>query len=740
MNDQKYSLNSDEEMNLNSHNGPYSPDAMIAPSSRNAGTVQASHSKRPRIFILIIVLLLVTCGVLILLYSLERGRRIKAENLNQEPHLKTLSNQICTTEHCIHTASATLKNLDKKVNPCDNFYMFSCGGWKQEHPIPDSMSSWDQVEEIKLQNIKTLRRLLESKETRDKYSQNPAVLKVYDFYDVCTNTTAIESTGMAPLNNTIAKYGSWNITNTGAQGSWDFVTTLSNIQRDLDIRPLFRINVYADEKNSNIHRIMIDQTSHAITRQSYLANTSYHFKVRDAYRELMIDIAILLGATSEAGPQLFEIFNFEKKLSEISLPKAERMDKSKLYTLMTIKKLTNHSDNQIDWLQILNKIFKDTSRSFKEDDEVVVLAVEYIKKLAKLLKDTPITVIRNYMMWQVIVELAPQLGSKTQSAFFRFNAVTDGSSGTIPPWKKCIKEMGVNTIGYPLGLVFIDEKFRKESLDVVSKLINDQREAFIANLQDLDWMDESTRQKAKEKAEAIRKNIGYPEYLRNPAELNKRYKELTVNKTSYFATLLNLRRFTVYKELSLIKEPVDKNRWIVPPQRVNAFYDRVTNKITFPAGFLQPPFFDKGFPRAVSYGGLGIVVAHEITHGFDSNGRLYDKSGDLFNWWTKESNDAFVRKSQCFVDQYSNITDYDMNLNGKQTLGENIADNGAIRQAYMAYKNWVSKNKEELRLPGMNYTNDQLFFISAAQVDCGTVLPQTAKKLIETATHSLSKW
>ncbi|KAK3754221.1 hypothetical protein QZH41_013125 [Actinostola sp. cb2023] len=277
MNDSKYSLNKEEEVTLNS-NGPYSPDVMVETNDRRVN--RTSGNKRSRIFTLIIILLLVTCAVLIVLYTMERGKRRKAEQQIQEAKSKHFSTgQVCTNEHCVKTASEIVKNLDQEVQPCDDFYLFACGGWKKEHPIPDTDVDWNQVREIKLRISKTLRRLLDSKDARDKYSKSTAVSKVYDFYDACTDIPAIEAAGISPLNITMTKFGSWNITDTGFQGSWNFYTFLTSIHRELNIEPLFKIQVRPDFKNSSIHRIMIKQTSHTITRKSYLTSNDTYIKM-----------------------------------------------------------------------------------------------------------------------------------------------------------------------------------------------------------------------------------------------------------------------------------------------------------------------------------------------------------------------------------------------------------------------------------------------------------------------------
>ncbi|XP_048581157.1 endothelin-converting enzyme homolog [Nematostella vectensis] len=729
----------DEEVALNNSNTKSSTEVKLVSKHRHR-----AYSKSTRIFTLIILLLLVSCAVLIVLYTMERSRRIRAQR-NTDDGTETRLRRVCTTKECVRTASAIISAMDEKVDPCHDFYMFACGGWKRDHPIPDDEPYWTQFIQLTEENFKVIRRLIESRATRKKYQHNPTLEKVFAYYDSCVDTNAINDAGLTPLTQIIETYGSWNITVDGWMGEWSMVERLAAMQRDLKIKPLISISVGADFHNSSVNRIMIDQTNHYITRESYLSNSSYNIPVRKAYFQLMLDIAGILGAekNQEVVTQFQEIIDFEQELAKISLPNSFRVELSQMFTRMTVRQLSNETGNQLDWLTLLRFIFQDSGYQINEDEEVLVFAIDSMRKLVNLTVNTPKRVIRNYMMWQVVVNLFKYLGNRFQWPFRSFNMVVSGSSGaTSSQWQKCLNEMSDNRneISYPLGLLYVDEKFQKESREKVTSLINDLRESFISNLQSLDWMDGETKAKATEKARAIRQNIGYPDYIMDTEELNKRLNQLQTTNSSYFKNILNLREFSVSRNLQRLRVPVDKSRWIVAPHIVNAFYDRVTNKISFPAGILQPPFFDLDFPRVVSYGGIGIVVAHEITHGFDSNGRKYNKVGDLYNWWSNSSNDGFVNKSQCFVDQYSSIQAYGTYLNGKQTLGENIADNGAIKQAFMAYKTWVKQHGEEPLLPGLNYTNDQLFFISAAQVDCGSIRPQTARKKIELGTHTLDYW
>lgn len=744
MADPKYRLTMEEKMHLDGNSN--SPDGHIIHSRKRVQRNGCSTS----VLVFVVVLLSLACISLVIFLAIEKLQRndeIRSSFCRTVLGTSNSSGNVtppCTSVQCILASANILRTVDQNVDPCEDFFLHACGGWIKSNPIPPNEPLWNQVLALKKRNDQLLKRLLDDKTVRKRYIGNDAVQKAFLYYDSCTDQDAIEHAKGSPLLELIARYGSWNITNkTWTSDSWNFAETLVRIHKELKLSPLFTLQVKPDLVESSRYVIMIDQTTHTITRDAYLANTSYHHQVRKAYQQLMSELINLIGGeTKWAEHQLKEVFEFEQDLSKLSATANERADRSKVYKLMTLKELQNKTGEPIDWLFYIKAMFQDTSYEIEQDEELAIFALDYLTNMSSLITNTPERVLANYMMWQVVVQLAPHLSEEYRRAFYNYHRVVMGSSGETDIWKKCITEMSRldNDIGDPLGVIFLDEKFDKKDKESVMAMIDDLRETFIANLDKLDWMDNKTRAYAREKASAIRHNIGYPEYMKDKRKLSERFKDLTMDNSSYFNNVISIRAFSMKTMLKDLRNAVDKERWMIHPHTVNAFYDRVTNKIIFPAGILQIPFYNRKFPRAISYGGIGIVVAHEITHGFDSNGRKYNKNGDLVNWWSESSNEAFEKKSQCFIRQYSNFEAYAKKLNGIQTLGENIADNGAIKQAFMAYKKWIEKNGEEPQLPALNYTNEQLFFVSAAQVDCGSILRPVALKKIEQATHTLDHW
>lgn len=273
-------------------------------------------------------------------------------------------------------------------------------------------------------------------------------------------------------------------------------------------------------------------------------------------------------------------------------------------------------------------------------------------------------------------------------------------------------------------------------------MIKSLREAFNELLDENHWMDNDTKTVAKEKANAMMERIGYPETLTNPAELTKEYLNLNITRDHFLENIFNLLKFDAYQNLQKLRQPVNKDQWTTDPAIVNAFYNPNKNEIVLPAGILQPLFYSQNFPKSLNFGGIGVVIGHEITHGFDDKGRQFDKDGNMIEWWNNATIRAFRERAQCMIDQYSRykLDEVDMNINGRMTQGENIADNGGLKQSFRAYRKWVEENGPEPLLPGLNLTHNQLFFLNYAQIWCGQMRPEDALTKVRSANHPPGKF
>ncbi|XP_048581607.1 endothelin-converting enzyme homolog isoform X2 [Nematostella vectensis] len=656
--------------------------------------------------------------------------------------LKPKGPPVCLDESCVSVSSGLMKSMNTTIDPCDDFYQYACGGWETKNLIPDTRSSWSQFRILSNRNEELLKKLINSKDIRDKYKDNPAVMKAFDYYDACMDEKLIEKLGQQPLQDLIKMFGSWNVTNKNwTEADWDFMKTFVMIQRDLSIAPWFNMFVGTDLKDSTKTVIVFDQSGTILSREAMLFNTTYHAKIRTAYRRIMTSLMEKLGAGNDAEARMEEVYQLELELAKNTIPKEQRRDSDSIYNKMTLAKLASQVDSKLNLTDFLGHIFNLTDYNVKQDTEVVVYAMEYMVNMSRIFANTPKRIVANYMMWHVAYIFASSLSKEFRDLYYEYREAITGTRGEDPRWQDCTSGVS-GTFGMAIGLLFVDQTFKKESKTSAERMIKDIRNVFIDNLQNLNWMDEKTRKVAKEKAEAIRENIGYPDFIKNKTALELEYSGQGVDKTKYFWNQYERRKFYNQKNLDELGKPVDKTKWSMNPPTVNAYYSSTDNKIVFPAGILQDPFYEGDHPNSLNYGGIGMVVGHEITHGFDDNGRKFNKDGNLLTWWTNNSIEAFKKKTDCLVKQYSSYEFHGKKLNGLQTLGENIADNGGIKQSFQAYQKWKKDNnvEEEKRLPGLEkLSHDQLFFLSFAQIWCSAYRPEAAIRAIENGVHSPGK-
>ncbi|XP_074655291.1 neprilysin-like isoform X4 [Tubulanus polymorphus] len=394
-----------------------------------------------------------------------------------------------------------------------------------------------------------------------------------------------------------------------------------------------------------------------------------------------------------------------------------------------------------DWMTYFNRMFNVVNHTINASEPVVVYAPEYLEQALPVIFSTSNRTVANYLVWRILKNRVNNLPSKYRDIKNRYDKVLYGTGTERPRFRTCV-DYTKEYLGMAVGRIFVQKHFKHGAKADAEAMIANIRQAFNDLLLSVEWMDADTKKVAKEKADAIQYKIGYPEAIMNDTALNEFYKMLNYDENKYFENVLvNLREF-VLSSLKKLRDPVDKNKWSTTPAVVNAFYSSSRNQIMFPAGILQPPFYSQTYPKSMNYGGIGMVIGHEITHGFDDEGRQFDKNGNLQQWWTESAIGNFKTRAQCIIDQYSNYTvpSINMNLNGIQTQGENIADNGGLKQAYQAYRDWVKTARngiEESRLPGLEHlTNDQLFFLNFAQVWCGTLRDEAYINRISTGRHS----
>ncbi|XP_041983759.1 endothelin-converting enzyme homolog isoform X2 [Aricia agestis] len=651
---------------------------------------------------------------------------------------------VCLTGSCIYTASEVIRALDESQDPCNDFYEFACGGWIKNNPIPEGKSNWGIFSKIELQNQLIIRYALEKVNISDP---SGAEAKARIYYDACIDTNeTIEKQGEKPLVSIIKKLGGWHILpNTLiSQRKWDLQRLLQDVQNEYNLGGLFNWAVTEDDRNSSKHVIVLDQGGLNLpTRDNYLNKTA-HKKVLDAYLEYMTRICVLLGANkTEAKAQMSKVIQFETELANITIPSENRRDEEGLYNPYTIRQWQNEVPF-MNWTLFFNDAFKLVNRTISDTERIVVYAPDYFKNLTKVVRRYSKTeddqrTLTSYMMWQVSRSLSTYLSKQFRDATKILRKALFGSEGTEESWRYCVTDTN-NAIGFAVGAMFVREVFQGEAKTQGEIMIDNIRTAFKQNLKNLDWMDAETRQAAETKADAITDMIGFPDYILNKEELDRQYEELEVTPNEYFQNNINFNLYSLKNDLKKLDQPVNKTKWGMTPSTVNAYYTPTKNQIVFPAGILQLPFYDGDNPKSVNYGAMGVVMGHELTHAFDDQGREYDRFGNLNQWWNNATIARFKKRADCIQQQYAGYSMEGQNLNGKQTLGENIADNGGLKASFHAYVDYSKTAPVNTTLPGLRYNHRQLFFISFAQVWCSAMTKESTKMQIEKDDHTVAKY
>ncbi|XP_059609807.1 endothelin-converting enzyme homolog [Phlebotomus argentipes] len=642
----------------------------------------------------------------------------------------------CLSANCIHAASAILRAMDLAADPCDDFYGYACAQWIRRNPIPDGKSIWGTFGVLEQQNQLVLKNALERPEDQ---LASKAERKAKLYYKSCLDEDeTMEKRGAEPLQRLIRLVGGWNVTASGWNASmWTLQRSLQILQNRYNMGGLFGWAVGEDDRNSSRHIIQIDQGGLALpTRDNYLNRTT-HERVLTAYLDYMVRVAVLLGGDEiDAKLQMSQVIEFETRLAEITVPQEDRRDEETIYHQMTLAELQARAPF-LDWRSHFEDALRLVKRKVTEKEHVVVYAPEYLEKLSHLVSNYSATlkgkvILNNYLVWQTVRSFTSCLSKAFRDAYKGLRKALIGSEGGEEPWRYCITDT-TNVIGFAMGAMFVREVFHGEAKPQAEQMIETVRKAFKNNFGRLGWMDERTRVLARAKADAITDMIGFPDYILDPDALDTKYRDLDIDGSKYFENNLRVNMYNLKRNLEKLDQPVNKTRWGMTPSTVNAYYTPTKNQIVFPAGILQPPFFDVNNPRSLNYGAMGVVMGHELTHAFDDQGREYDKDGNLHQWWANETIERFKERAECMRRQYASYRVSGRALNGRQTLGENIADNGGLRAAYHAF---MSQPEERLALPGLNLTQRQLFFVAFAQVWCSAVTDETVHLQIEKDPHS----
>ncbi|KAK4879425.1 hypothetical protein RN001_007571 [Aquatica leii] len=535
-------------------------------------------------------------------------------------------------------------------------------------------------------------------------------------YNLCSNTTANENDGVKNANALFKELGGWPLLDGPKwnETAFEWTKMVYKLRKSGGGFGYFiSVGVLTHPPNQTRRYICLDETPLKI-RQN-LSNGFNDTMVR-AWYAYIVDIALMYGAkNASAVKELKDVIDFKMKLANIL---QETKNITKLSNFTTIKELQEEFP-KFNWLDYIQNIMDLPDANITENEEIIVRAPHYIKDLLILLQHTPKRVQANYIFIEYADNLIPYLTETLKIRRALFYKLIDVDYIPKPVSAEC-RMISYLSVGLQVDYLYVTRYFNKTVKEQAEQLVMDIRTEFVEILKKVDWLDNETRAHAIEKVLAIKQYIAYPTELLDPENVDAYYDKLVLNSTNYLMAILSVNKFLQHLDYSRLRQPRNKTNWLLhtTPLTVNAFYSTSENSINFPAGILQGVFYSKDRPNYMNYGVMGFIIGHEITHGFDNRGRLIDKDGNVNNWWSEKTKKLFAIKAQCFIDQYNNYTALNISINGASTQGENIADNGAVKESYYAYNRWVKKNGPEPLLPGLQYNPKQLFWISSAQLWC----------------------
>jgi putative endopeptidase len=606
--------------------------------------------------------------------------------------------------------------MDRSADPCTDFYQYACGGWIKNTPIPADKARWSRsFNEIRERNRAELHDILtkaQNGETEDEVSK-----KIGEFYGACMNEAAIETSGLSPLDPLMK----------AAKG----VKDKASLQKALfefhkyNVPVLFDIGSGQDNKDATKMIALLDQSGLGLPDRDYYVNDGEREKkIRGEYVAHIERMLTLAGdKPAVAKKAAADIMAFETQIAKLSQTRVERRDPNKIYNKVDLVGLKK-SAPAFPW----DAYFK--SLEHGDITEISVNSVPFFEGISKLMNTTKFPVWQSYLRWHALRALGLALPNDFVNETFALQKTLTGVEKLEDRWKRCVDATD-NALGELLAQAYVKKMFGEDSKNATQTMVKEISEAFGRNLKNLEWMDEPTRERAEGKRKSVSFLIGYPD----------KWKEYnwTVNPKAYAGNVLASRQYELQRQLNKVGKPVDRGEWYMTPPTVNAYYDPQKNQMAFPAGILQPPFYNPAASVAVNMGGMGMVVGHELTHGFDDEGSQFDADGNLKNWWEPEVGKKFEEKGKCIEDQYSQYEALPgVNLNGKLTEGENIADNGGVKLAFAAYRNMRKDAKDKLVADGFN--EDQQFFLAVGQTWCSAYRPEEAARLAKVDPHSPPKW
>ena len=614
-----------------------------------------------------------------------------------------------------------LTNLDKSVSPKEDFYSYACGGWMKQHPLPAAYSRYGSFDELAEANSKNINSIL-GELMEKNFAKGTTEWKLSELYKLAMDSVRRNKDGVKPVMPIIKKMEAAKTVN-----------ELFAIQ--LELTPFGDSEFYstylgADEKNAGWNILNVSQGGITLgLKEYYLDTDSATTAIREAYKKHIVRMFQLFGFKEKAAAQKMEnIMKIETALAKFSKSRTELRDPEANYNKMTLAQF----NAKYPHLQ-LEKVLNATGVKSAYLTDIVVGQPDFMDGADKIVSSLTPAEYRDYMEWGQIMSAANYLSDEVVAAQFDFFGKTmSGRKENHPRWKRSTNQME-SFMGQALGKMYVERYFPASSKERMKKLVSNLQLSLADRIKAQDWMSDSTKQNALEKLSTFYVKIGYPDEWIDMTALD-------INpEKSYYENVEQCRKFwTSWEIKTKAGKPVDRNEWQMYPQTVNAYYNPTTNEICFPAGILQVPFFDPTADDAFNYGAIGVVIGHEMTHGFDDQGRHYDKDGNMKDWWTEADGKNFEKKANMYADFFSNIKVLpDLNANGKFTLGENLADHGGLQVAYFAYKT-ATKDAPLSAIDGL--TPDQRFFLAYAGVWAGHITEAAIRQQTKSDPHSLGRW
>lgn len=626
----------------------------------------------------------------------------------------------CNTpqKEVVKIAAINPANMDTTVAAGTDFYEYACGGWIKNNPLKPEYARFGTFDQLLENNQEQLRVLIEEL-SATPHEAGSVAGKIGALYAMGLDSTKLNADGVAPIKEELAAI------NALATKS-DVSKMVATLHKE-GMAPFFALFVDADEKNSAMNIVQLYQAGIGMgDRDYYLLEDEGSAKMRDAYRAYINKLFTLAGSSPEqADAAVDAVMKIEKAIADISYGREDLRDSQKNYNKLAYEDF-KQIESPLDW----DVYFE--SMGLAGLKELDAKQINFYKDMNKALQNTTVDEQKYYLAFNLLSAAAPYLSDDFVDADFEFyGKVMSGKQEQQPRWKRSLNTVN-GALGEAVGEMYVEKYFPASSKEKMLTLVGNLQTALSERINGLEWMSDTTKAKAQEKLAAFTVKIGYPDKWRD-------YSGLEIKDDSYWANVRRSNIFDMAYQLADVDKPVDKSRWHMNPQTVNAYYNPTTNEICFLAAILQPPFFNPDADDAVNYGAIGVVIGHEMTHGFDDQGRNYDKDGNLIDWWTAEDAVRFKERADKLVDQYDQIIVIDtLHANGRFTLGENIADHGGLLVAHQAYLN--SLKGKETPAPIDGFTNEQRFFLGYATLWGQNIRPEEIRRRTKIDPHSLGKW